>query len=186
VADVWDEARFRRSARRWQIAVGAVVVIGASGYVCSPGKPHVPQHVLATVTGPDLRVLRTQAGPDNDVEHCVPEHVLVEVSADVPARALVADLTARGWQPRADDADPSRALLRGEAVLPPASADGDSHRLLWNTAADFLNGEEPRDSFARSLDPADPRQFVVSIDCGDGWAVDAAGRTDRVLPVPPA
>lgn len=52
-ADVGDEGRWRRSARRWWIGVSPVVVTGAATYLLLPDDiPKVPSRIYLTVAGP--------------------------------------------------------------------------------------------------------------------------------------
>ena len=164
MADMWDEARWRRSARRWAIAAAAAVTAGVTfvWYKLPGDPPSVPSRIWHSVAGPEVRILKSGSYDDGSgLER--PEDLLVEVGGtDDPVTVLTAALRANGWA-----ADDQRALF-------PAPG-GDHYQLTWQLASAVDAGTDAAPLSAH-VDPADPRQLLVVIDNPVSLYVDALRR----------
>ncbi|GAA1954984.1 hypothetical protein [Catenulispora subtropica] len=147
MADVWDDARWKRSARRWRIAVLTVVVSGFALYWYERAQgvgPTVPAQVYGSVAGPYVTILHAASGQAGDQQ---PEYLVVEVGGvGDPVEVLSATLRDHGW----------RVLDAGGAVFggSPSPGDGGYH-LTW----------QPPSAAGAA------RRLLITIDNPPGWPV---------------
>lgn len=158
MADVWDEARWNRSARRWQVAV-LVVVTGCAALLylllSGPEGPKVPRRIYESVAGPDVTILGAASGQRGDQQ---PEYLVVEVGGrGDPGEVLNATLSAHGWLL----VGPAEASIGGS----PSPGDG-GYGLSWRPVSEAVTTATP---WFGDCDRTDPRRLLLTIDNPPGW-----------------